>query len=70
MCGWYEHNRGIAEGLMLARELRSFLDNPVFAMYQAELYLNSAYDTNKSELEGLREYFNEVNAAKADENEA
>ena len=45
---------------MLARELRSFLDNPAFAMNQAELHLNDAYDANKSEFERLRKYFDEV----------
>ena len=62
MCGWYGHNRGVAEGLMLARELRSFLDDPAFAMNQAELHLNDAYDANKSEFERLRKYFEEVAA--------
>ena len=71
MCGWYGHNRGVAEGLLLARELRSFLDNPAFAMNQAELHLNGAYEANKSEFERLRKYFDEIIEAKAgDNNEA
>lgn len=51
------HDRGIAEGLMLARELRSVLDNPADAMRNGSSLLNSPYEVNKNEISTLDEYF-------------
>lgn len=59
MVGCWGHDRGVAEGLMLAREIRVLLDNPAEAMQQGTLLCNYPHEANKCEIDALRAYFEE-----------
>lgn len=53
----YRHDSGVARGLVMAAEIRRFLDNPLEAMRQNDIYCPTVVEINKIFLRRLEEYF-------------